>query len=123
MDEPGSVSILQSWALKTPDWSVDARGLSVIPFLAIGSVALIFDPLLAALLAVMLFLLIFALSVEPLSGFFLIFLAPLAGFFISSLTGAIVSGSFIILLIGIGLLWTLRSIRFEMKRAERISGR
>lgn len=114
-------ALLDRWALRSPDWAVDARALILVPFLFIGLVALLVDPLLPLLLFGMLLLLVFVLSVEPISGLFLIALGPLAAWFWFGAQGAVITGVFLVLLGLLGLLWTLRSIRFEMRRAERIS--
>jgi hypothetical protein len=116
-------SHLQNWAVKSPDWAVDARFMTIIPLFLIVVIALFADPWLAGLCLLMLLGLVLTLSLEPISGVLIIIIGPAVAFFVWGSSEAIISALFLLLLATLGFLWTLRSIRFEVRRAQRVAGK
>jgi hypothetical protein len=116
-------SRLQDWAVRSPDWAVDARFMAALPLVFLGLLALLISPWLALLCLGMLLGLVFALSLEPISGVVILIIGPALAYFFWGSEGLVPAGLFLLLLIFLGFLWTLRSARFEARRAQRVSGK
>ncbi len=97
--------------------------MTIIPLFLIVVIALFADPWLAGLCLLMLLGLVLTLSLEPISGVLIIIIGPAVAFFVWGSSEAIISALFLLLLATLGFLWTLRSIRFEVRRAQRVAGK
>lgn len=115
-------SALSLWALRTPEWALDANliwavvlgGLIAVFFLAGAGPAL--------LCLGMVFAAIIALSVEPFSGALVILGGLAASYLLWGGFALALCSAYLALLVLLGVLWTLRKIRYEDRRASRASG-